>query len=212
MGRVRATGIAIGVLLFVILWQPAKADTYHATGQTDATYCSSAFPGSNITCADVAFSLDFTTSAPAGPDKAVQNFYLWISEINGEINGIAVACAALGQPGNSCGDLLAAHAGYAGPPIPDGNLAFSGTVPWLLSGGPEGVPFDMSANPHVRVGIGDTSGLTTWNIVNTPEPSALLSLGIGLLGLMGLTLGRCFTDSRESVGSLVSSSGSKAAS
>ena len=186
--RSRATGIAIGVLLVVMLGQSAKADTYHATGQTDAAACSTV-----VWCSDISYSLDFTTSGLVGPNKAVMNFYLLISGVTGEINGVPViSCIPETAGPYPCGDLLASRINYAGPPIPDGAilLTASGGIQARLNGGPDStVAFDLSgSHPLVRVDIGSSAAYATWNSVSTPEPSTLLSLSIGLLGLVGLTL------------------------
>src|SRR5580704_14588633 len=111
--RVRATGVVVGVLILVILGQPAKADTYQASGQTDFGYCSSG-PLAGFPCSEVTFSLDFTTGPSTGPQDAVLNSFLPISTISGEIDGVSVSCLT------NCGQLLDGHFGYAGPPIPDG--------------------------------------------------------------------------------------------
>jgi hypothetical protein len=184
----RATGIAIGVLLVAALVQPAKADTYQATGHTDSVACAQ--PGPPLTCSDISYSLDFTTSGLVGPDKAVKNFYLLISGITGEINGVPVSCVPGTAPPYPCGDLLASRSNYPGPPIPDGTIILvgSGGIFAFLSAGPDStVPFP-TPYPIVKIGIGNARAYATWNIVSTPEPSTLLFLGIGLLGLMGLTL------------------------
>ncbi len=182
--RFRATGIAIGVLLVVMLGQPAKADSFRATGQTDASYCAAV-----DWCSEITFGVDFTTEPPVLDSNPIGNVFLTVTSIFGEINGVAVSCTRVGTS-PTCGDLLASRTNYSGPPIPDGLvwLIGSGGLIAELSAGPDStVPF-FTPYPIVRVNIGDSRAYTTWNIVSTPEPSTLLFLSSGLLGLMGLTL------------------------
>jgi hypothetical protein len=182
--RVRATGIAIGVLLVVMLGQPAKADSYHVSGQTDFAACASI----GQVCSDVSYSLDFTTGPPVlDPNHpGIDNVWLFVSAISGEINSIPISsCKQLSV--GTCNDLLVSRFNYAGPPIPDGFFYLSGGIPANFSGGPDAGFFPFSST--IRFVVGNQSpAYTTWNIVNTPEPSTLLSLGIGMLGLMALTL------------------------
>lgn len=183
--RLRTTGIAVLVFL-AILGQPAKADTYHATGQTDFAACATI----DRACSDISYSLDFATDPPVLDSKPTGNVFLFIGSVFGEINGVAVSCTRpVASP--ACGDLLAAHGNYFfGPPIPDGAIGMigAGGISADISGGPDSVVGGAFGFDKVSVSLGSAQVIATWNIVNTPEPSTLLFLGIGLLGLMGLTL------------------------
>jgi hypothetical protein len=186
--RVRATGIAIGVLLVVALARPAKADTYHATGQTDAALCAAL----SVACSNISYSFDFTTDQPSAPFGALEKVWSRGGAFSGEINGIPVFGSGI--------SLLDSTLVYSGAPVADGQfyMTASGGLLASLFGGPDtAVPNSFpepTGIPDVLIQIGtaldgsDQRALADWHIVNTPEPSTLLSLAIGLLGLMGLTL------------------------
>jgi hypothetical protein len=115
--RLRATGIAIGALLVVVFGQPAKADTWHATGQTDFAYCASAVAWE---CSNISYSLDLTTGPPVLDITSLGNWnnvFLLISAVSGQINGVPVSCPQ--SSSGICGDLFASRLYYPGPPVPD---------------------------------------------------------------------------------------------
>ena len=179
--RFRAAGVAIGLLLALTV-RPAKADTWHVTGATDAAACSQVSD-----CSDITFTLDLSTEPPI-VNTEVQSVYLFLDTVSGQINGVPVSCVRTTAP-FGCGDLLASHGDYSGPPIPDGNIELfgSGGISASLRGGIDSsTPLPVLGS--VAVVIGNAGAFTTWNIVQTPEPSTLMLLGMALLGLMGLTL------------------------
>ncbi len=186
----RATVIAIGVLLTLIV-RPAKADSFTATGQTNFTDCAAI----GQACSDISYRLDITTNplfSYVANNGSLSGYYL-VTAISGEINGGAVLSLAPAQ----FPTLLAFALNYNGQdPIPDGGIGFIGNDYGAgISGGPDSTVTQFDLAHTVRIGINPndpqlpaSSALATWNIVRTPEPSTLQFLGIGLLGLTGLTL------------------------
>jgi hypothetical protein len=182
--RFGATVIGMGVLLALGVG-PAKADTYHATGQTDFAACASI----NMGCSSISYNLDFTTDPAVLDSKPSGNVFLFVSSVFGDVNGVAVSCT---RPSTwpACGDLLAAHGNYfSGPPIPDGSIVMLMNGNQVgLSGGPDSFVGGAFGFDRVGLSLDSSKAVATWNIVSTPEPSTLQFLSIGLLGLMGLTL------------------------
>jgi hypothetical protein len=183
--RFRAT-VVVALLGLALVGRPVKADSFHVTGQTDATACTTVH-----WCSDISYSLDFITDPLSvfPPPAFVGISFYTVDAVGGQINGIAVSCTrTIGVI--SCGDLLASYGTwFAGPPVPDGNMGLfgSGGISVGLHGGTDsGIP--LPSIGVVAITIGDLGAYTNWNIVSTPEPSILLFLTIGLLGLMGLTL------------------------
>jgi hypothetical protein len=176
--RFSATGIAIGVLLVLMLGRPAKADSFQVTGHTDSAACATV-----SFCSDISYSLDLTTSSPwLDPNSfSLQIVYLFISDISGQINGTSVFCTSPSRFG--CGDLIASKVNYSGPPMPDQAVSLFASGSTVSLYGWPGAP-----SSSVRMSIDNHVAYVTWNIVSTPEPSTLLFLSIGLLGLVGLTL------------------------
>ncbi len=181
----RAVGIAVGVLMaFMVL--PAKADTWHVTGQTDAAACA-AVPG---WCGDVTFALDLTTEGPfiILQNGGVHSMFSLLDMVSGQINGVSVSCVKA-TPSPMCGDLLF-NRDYSASPIPDGNVVFSsGGILVGLHGGTES-SVALPSYSSVAVTIGDTGAYTTWDIVQTPEPSALLLISVGLIGFLAIGIRR----------------------
>jgi len=183
--RFWATGVAIGLLLGLMAGS-ARADTWRATGQTDLGYCATA---GVAWCSDISYSLDFTTGPPVlDTTQSIQNVFLFITAVSGQINGAAVSCTSATLPTlpSLCGDMIASRVNYSGPPVPDDSIGLignGGVLASLFSHPDATLPV-----PIVRVSIGNSRAFTDWSIVSTPEPSTLVLLGITFLGLMGLSL------------------------
>jgi len=180
----RATGIATGVLLALLLMEPtAKADSFHVTGQTDWALCTSR----GVTCFAASYRLDITTdSLRISPPVRLLKTYDVVA-IFGEIDGHPVS--------GGSGQLIISELGLPDwPAVPWSNVYMfeSGFLQSFL-GGPESsgglsdvlIQYDPQGN--------FVNNLATWNAVSTPEPSTLLSLSIGLLGLVGLVLHKRFS-------------------
>jgi PEP-CTERM motif-containing protein len=187
----RAVGIAVGVLMaFMAL--PAKADSFHVTGATDAAGGCTMYPYPVGWCDDITFALDLTTEPPLddSPDGGIHSVFLFLDMISGQINGVPVSCVRTTTPRATCGDLLAVHGNYSGPPIPDGNIGLlgSGGISAGLFGGTASIPLPYLG--AVVVVIDHTKAVTTWNIVQTPEPSALLLISVGLIGFLAIGIRR----------------------
>jgi len=185
--RFGATIVGMGVLLALEVG-PAKADSFMATGQTNFAACASV----GQACSNISYNLNIATG-PLTPDNShpgLDNMFLFITAISGEINGVSVSAG----PG---GDLLASRINYAGPPIIDGSILLSGDGGIFagFNGGPDSAGGSLFGFDNIFIGTNvcdpqapNSFTWASWKIVSTPEPSTLQFLSIGLLGLMGLTL------------------------
>jgi len=177
--RLRVTGIATGILLVLLIQPTAKADSFQVTGSTDLATCAMV-----SFCSNISYTLNLTTTPPVDDNRpgVIPRTLLYIDSVSGQVNGLSLSCTP-----PLCADLLASSVYYSGPPIPDDYIGMfgDGSVPISFSLG----ALSSLTNHIFLLDVGnDTGAYVTWNIVSTPEPSALLFLSIGLLGLMGLTL------------------------
>jgi hypothetical protein len=196
----RTAGIAIGVLLVAMLGQLAKADSFNVTGQTDVAFCAN----NGLQCDQASYTLNLTTSPLTYfvqdgvrlPEYFVNSLTGTFTTVDGTFNvgfilPVNAAFSALVDGGPiSPADSFTRLDPLIGNPQPQANLNITiGGWSAIFRGDED---FNQSPNP-VRIDgyPSQTTGGETWvswNAVSTPEPSTLLFLSLGLLGLMGLTL------------------------
>jgi len=169
--RIRATGIAIGVLLVLLCVQRARADEYNFTFTPNPAECAR---GWTTPCTD--FGSGTFTVAPPQHDI----FYygsMPITGMSGTIDGSPLSFVLQGYPALGATSLAIAPSPYNYPVV----FLASGQQ-WAF------VHYDLypgwySFLFNYNLGTAEPINLT----ITAPEPSTLLFLCIGLLGLMGLT-------------------------
>jgi PEP-CTERM motif-containing protein len=194
----RAVGIAIGALLVVMLGQTVKADSFIVTGQTDVAFCVS----NGFQCDLASYRLNLTTSPLTYfvqdgvrlPEYFVSSLTGTFSTVDGTFN-VALSTVNAFPTLVDGGPISAAESftrldPLIGNPQPQAHLDVTiHGLPAFFRGDED---FSQYPHPVLTSGYpGQTPGSETWvswNAVSTPEPSTLLFLSIGLLGLMGLTL------------------------
>ena len=189
--RMRVFGPCAASIMLALLWiQPAKADTFEATGSTDAALCANLPPGA---CTNLSYDLLITTGPLVidQPGAFVTDEGYTITGISGEIggepvsNGPNVTATSIGALYISLGATL------FDDPVPD-------VISFVVNGGQgsfRGAPADIVVPPSAEpvdfshiARIDESSGTFAWvtwnavsNPVSAPEPSALLQTGAGLL-------------------------------
>jgi len=169
--RPRGTGIAIGALLAHLCVQPAKADEFNFTFTPNQAECAKGY-----TACTVFGSGTFTV----GPPQNDPNYYgaMPITAMTGTLNGSSAMSFVLqGFPALST-DLKIAPAPWNYPVI-----FMANGQQWAF------IHYDTYPNWYSFLVNYNTNTSEPIDLVITaPEPSALALLGVGLLGLMGLTL------------------------
>jgi hypothetical protein len=123
----------------------------------------------------MSFSLDLTVDhTPVNYGFANGITYLRGGPVFGEIDGLAAAGPSV--------SLIDYTNNYSGPPLPDGGievLVSNGLIGFVNGGFDSVAPFG-----YAEIVLGNQVAFADWNIVNTPEPSTVLLIGIGLLAVV----------------------------
>jgi len=166
------TRIAIGVLLVILCVQPAKADEFNFTFSPNQVACSS-YGFTN--CSD--FGSGTITTGPLTSSPVYYPSGYPVLSMTGTLNGFSISLLPGNPPYAFGGTGLSECCTVPITFIAKGqqwSLVRQDTTPW----------FDSLYNYA-------TNSLEPINLtVTAPEPSTLLFLGIGLLGVVGLTLSK----------------------
>jgi PEP-CTERM motif-containing protein len=174
--RFRSVGIAIGALLALIVVRPAKADSFNFSFTPNQTMCSQYI---NAGSCDHFGSGTFTT------DPLTYNFIYNtpaaypVNSIDGALDGFTMS-------------ILFLSGVYPGSiPGPGTRVSFSpGPIFFIANGQQWGFARADLPTPWQDFLVNYTANtMEPINLtIQTPEPSTLLLMSVGLIGLMGLTL------------------------
>jgi len=181
--RFRATGIAFGILLTLLLLQPpAKADSYTFSFQS----IQGSGPGFGLTPpGSTANGSGAFDASPQCTQNGTYGSYT-VTSLQGQV-AVNGQSSAMGFTfGDPCTNFVS-PAGVLEGIIGHGIISFTAYAQhWEL--------YAVNVTNPFPFYLWDIDANTAWPItmtsspVSTPEPSTLLFLSIGLLGLMGLTL------------------------
>jgi hypothetical protein len=167
---IRSTGIAIGILLALSCVQQTKADEFHFTFTPNQSECAK---GWTTPCTDSGSGVITVAPPQSG---MIYNGAMPITGMTGTVDGSPMSFVSQGYPATN-GVVFAPGPWYY-PAV-------------FLAGGQEWGFIHYDTYPdwysflyNYNLGTTEPINLT----ITAPEPSTLMFLGIGLLGLVGLTL------------------------